>query len=637
MQGAKRWIVWAHDKQPFYVDGTPRRGTLDTPDDIERLATFDDACRAVQASNGRFAGVGFALGPDGAGGHWQGIDLDNVPENQLADLANGLPGYVEMSPSGNGAHAIGYGQHFASLGSNGSGIEAYASGRYFTFTGNTIRDGALVDLAPWVGQYLAPRHTRPAQAAGAASGAGSVYVDPKTVTELRSALNAIPADDYHEWIKIGRCLYELGNVGRELWLSWSQTEPEKWKPADAKKWGTFAGSTAPYQTVFKIAQEHGWVNPASNAAQFPPAAQPVQAQDDDSWLVDVARVVSHPSPSPEFLTQQILPAGQVTLLAGHGGAGKSILMLAWAARAAMGLPFLGKGTTQAPVIFYSGEDEGHIVRFRLSVICEHLNIDPAQLAKNLWVVDATDCPTLYEERYQPGYGTFMAPSLSYTRLQKLGAKVQARYFFIDNASETFDGDEIKRVQTRAFIRCLKFLGKDRGAGVVLGAHVDKQTASSSNGKDRQNYSGNTAWHNSVRSRLYLGEAGDDEPGLVLTHAKSNYGKLAQPIRLIWSQGGLLEQMNTEEAERVKETMDEVRLAELTRAIEALTAEGVDVPIATSGPRTAHHVLSAHPLYPKGMSAKQTNALILTGERARRIRRETYTNEERKQRGRWVLA
>src|SRR5690606_13708107 len=124
-----------------------RRGALDTPEDVAKLGTFDDACRVVSDSNGRFAGVGFALGPDELGGHWQGVDFDKIDARQLNDLANTAPGYLEVSPSGTGLHAIGYGAPFSALGSNDTGIEAYSAGRYFTFTGQQLRDAALTDLA----------------------------------------------------------------------------------------------------------------------------------------------------------------------------------------------------------------------------------------------------------------------------------------------------------------------------------------------------------------------------------------------------------------------------------------------------------------------------------------------------------
>ncbi|MFI4919899.1 MAG: hypothetical protein ACHP65_10135, partial [Legionellales bacterium] len=110
----RRWLLHI-DKIPYYANGYKRYGTLDSPKDREQLINFDEAYAIFSA--GGYTGLGFALGFDDKGGHWQGIDLDDIwhkPElNTLKPH-----GYVESSPSGNGLHAIGYGQAFRSLGSN---------------------------------------------------------------------------------------------------------------------------------------------------------------------------------------------------------------------------------------------------------------------------------------------------------------------------------------------------------------------------------------------------------------------------------------------------------------------------------------------------------------------------------------
>jgi hypothetical protein len=167
MLKAQRWLVWKSiphadpakkpRKVPFYCDGSPRNGTLDTPEDRARLATLDKA-RATLAT-GAYAGLGFALGPDDDGNYWQGIDLDGTDTRPaLAALVSRLPGYVERSPSGTGWHALGIGRDFAALSSNASGIEAYAHGRYFTVTAKEGR-GDLEDIADFVTHILAPLHS----------------------------------------------------------------------------------------------------------------------------------------------------------------------------------------------------------------------------------------------------------------------------------------------------------------------------------------------------------------------------------------------------------------------------------------------------------------------------------------------
>ena len=112
-----------------------------------RLVGYAEA-KAALAARGPEWGLGFALGPDGSssGSCWQGIDLDDIEANGLSDLANEWirgkhadDGYVELSPSGRGMHIIGHGRPFQTLGNNGSGIEAYSSGRFFTVTEKPAR------------------------------------------------------------------------------------------------------------------------------------------------------------------------------------------------------------------------------------------------------------------------------------------------------------------------------------------------------------------------------------------------------------------------------------------------------------------------------------------------------------------
>jgi hypothetical protein len=317
MKAQRRWLVASPDKKPFYINGQMRNGVLDSPADSEQLASYDDAS-AVLAARGEGWHLGFALGPDGTGGHWQGIDLDKVVDNRLADVANTVAGYVEMSPSGTGAHAIGYGRHFVTLGSNGTGIEAYAAGRYFTVTENGIRDGGLVCLAGHVEQVLAPRH-----GAGRTASASTeqVSVDPKTVTELRSALRHMLSDDYDVWYRMGLALKELGDVGRGLWLDWS-AKSEKFNAKQAvKKWDGFEPRGTGYRAVFAEAQKQGWVNPASNAAQPDPVTIDLSAP--PIITLEFAMSSDTATITLEYLLDPFLPAKCVVGAYGRGSTAKS--------------------------------------------------------------------------------------------------------------------------------------------------------------------------------------------------------------------------------------------------------------------------------------------------------------------------
>lgn len=261
---------------PYYVNGKTRQGPLDSPVDRQQLSTFDAAVAVLNGSHGFFSGVGIALGADGCGGYVQGCDLDDIEANGLSDIANHWvrgafagKGYVELSPSGQGLHILGYGDAFPSLAANGSGIEAYADARFFTFTGRpALFDSPCesFDIADFVESHLVPRHRR--QSGVPEGKAAPMFITPQTVSELRSALTYLRSDDRDFWVKIGMALRELGEIGRGLWLDWSQTS-EKFEPRDAAHtWDSFKPHSTGYQAVFAEAQRQGWINPSSNTARI---------------------------------------------------------------------------------------------------------------------------------------------------------------------------------------------------------------------------------------------------------------------------------------------------------------------------------------------------------------------------------
>jgi len=325
MQNAPRWLLWRSmpggrkpRKVPFYTNGTPRNGTLDTPADQAQLVPLPEALHVYNL--GGYTGLGFALGPDGTGGHWQGVDLDNLPERpELQAVA--LPGYTETSPSGRGRHAIGYGRAFVTLGSNTSGVEAYAAGRYFTVTGRDPA-GDLCDLADFVESRLAPMHgtvirppapvmpTEPAEP-----------ITPEGLADLYGALLSMPSEDRSLWVSMGLALKSLGDDGRDLWLAWSACCPEKYDEDDAlATWQSFRPERTGYKAVFAEAQRHGWNNPAAGARAAEVFAAPVASADvpavAPSRSLAVARAVTG-STILDLTLQQELFAGHAYVREGH--------------------------------------------------------------------------------------------------------------------------------------------------------------------------------------------------------------------------------------------------------------------------------------------------------------------------------
>ncbi|SEN09964.1 RecA-family ATPase [Luteibacter sp. UNCMF331Sha3.1] len=637
MRAARRWLLWREEpsdsksrKVPFYTTGVHRHGQLDTAVDTNSLATFDDAVAVLAA--GGYTGLGFALGADGTGNYWQGIDFDDVPNRPaLQLLAEDLPGYVEASPSGRGIHAIGYGKEFAPAGSNGSGIEAYSRGRFFTVTGEGAGLGEPTCLADHVELVLRPIHRAHASQPSVSVTRGEA-VTPQQVAELRSALASIRADDRQVWIENGQRLRSLGDVGRELWISWSQTS-DKWRPADARTWDTLDGSQTSFRAVFAAAQAAGWVNPMSSASAMPAIA----ANDDMPSLkeIDLSALLTASLSPPGFVIEPLIPRRVVTLLGGHGGLGKTMLALVICAHVAAGRGWGPFAIEQGRAVFVSLEDDAPIILFRLRAIIDEYSLPADEVRANLRIFDGTDiAPELMVPHGAGGVVTMRETPL----LGVVSEAVQgADLTIIDNASESFGGNANDPMQVKAFLRRLKAIAMRNDAGLVLLAHVDK--ASAKNGAQGNSYLGTAAWHNSARSRLALVK--DDNGPMELRHEKSNLAAKAQPILLQQARNGVLVPADgggsRESAEALIAAADaDAVYGVLVHAINA----GLTVTAATAGPSTAWHVLASlpelGPQYRNHDGKRRVQAALVKLSRDGRIIRAEFKKPDRHTGTRWEL-
>ena len=108
---------------------------------------------------------------------------------------------------------------------------------------------------------------------------------------------------------------------------------------------------------------------------------------------------------------------------------------------------------------------------------------------------------------------------------------------LDPSADVFAGSENDRSQVRQFITLLRGLAIDANTAVLVASHPSLTGKVTGTG-----LSGTTAWHNSVRARLYLKgiktNSGDEsDPDLrELEVMKSNYGPGGERIRMRWHQG-----------------------------------------------------------------------------------------------------
>jgi AAA domain len=349
--------------------------------------------------------------------------------------------------------------------------------------------------------------------------------------------------------------------------------------------------------------------------------------------VDLSSLGRDAPPAPTSWWGRYLPAGEVTGAGGHGEVGKStVLGIQLGAHLAVGAAFLGHDVRRARVAYYSAEDPPAVVLHRLDKACRIEGLDVDAVRDGFHVLDASEGNgTLFVEQRTAGVrvGTTTA---AYAALTKYVADNEIDVVIVDNTSDVFESDEISRSMVRKFIRSLAQIVRPRGGSVVLLMHVDKSTARGlSSGSD--NYSGSTAWHNSVRSRLFL--KATDEGGLELRHEKCNYGPKHAPIALRWPADGMpeLDRALSPVVQHIADRTDAVALITL---IHEFYGRGEWVATGTSSPSNAARVLSNARSYPKRRKPAEVFEILRDAERHGQLARETYRTNDRKERERWAL-
>jgi len=339
-------------------------------------------------------------------------------------------------------------------------------------------------------------------------------------------------------------------------------------------------------------------------------------------------------PAPEFAVEQLIPVSEVTLLGGHGGAGKSIFALTLAAHFAARTAWAGFEVQGGKALYVSLEDPAEVMRFRLRKIIETHQLPGEEIERSLTILDGSE----------EGDGSLMAEvvtfgrrSLVETETFKELARACAGYslIVIDNASDAFAGDENSRRQVRKFIRALRDIARRENAGLVLLAHIDKTAARY--GANGNSYSGSTAWHNSVRSRLVLL---DGKEGVELRQEKLNLGaRMKDPLALEWENGVLMTR-GILSASDIEGRAEEDKAAVL-EAIRAAIQDGGSVPTARTGPKTTQAVLERYPDLPKNLRGKRGRedfyAALTALQRGGALTIEEYLTPARHTRERFVIA
>lgn len=228
--------------------------------------------------------------------------------------------------------------------------------------------------------------------------------------------------------------------------------------------------------------------------------------------------------APEF--EWLIPhwlSWHPTLLSGPGSIGKSLLAQQLATALATGTPFIGHAAAPLKVLGWFCEDEHDELWRRQERICAAMGL-PLGGMGNL-TIDARY--GLRNELFVTEFGRGMWTGIM-AELASQIEETQADVLILDNIGHIYGGDENNRHMVTMFTNGISGLVTHRKFSTILLGHPAKSAGSE--------YSGSTAWENSVRMRWYMGDKlpdqqdsdEDTEPDTntrYLSKRKSNYTAL----------------------------------------------------------------------------------------------------------------
>ncbi|WP_309082848.1 AAA family ATPase [Chelativorans sp.] len=251
--------------------------------------------------------------------------------------------------------------------------------------------------------------------------------------------------------------------------------------------------------------------------------------------VSASIFASQATPRRSFLDGAALfPCRNVTMLSGDGGTGKSLLALQLAAAVVTGSKWLGIDVETGPVVYLSAEDDLDEMHIRLKDICAAENLSIGRM-KTLELAVLAGRDAVLGTEAQKGGKVEMTPLFDRLRLKL--ARSRPRLLVLDNLADVFAGNENVRPLARQFVSALRGQAIEFDCVVLLLSHPSLSGINSGSGM-----SGNTAWNNSVRSRLYLLREKEkdgaelDPDNRLLQTMKSNYGPSGGQVPLRWQAG-----------------------------------------------------------------------------------------------------
>lgn len=238
-----------------------------------------------------------------------------------------------------------------------------------------------------------------------------------------------------------------------------------------------------------------------------------------------------PAPRHDWIVDGAFLAGTVAMVSGDGGLGKSLLMQQLATAACLGREWVGFKVRPVRTLAIFCEDDRDELHRRQEAINRYYGCSMSDL-EDVSMQDRAGKDSVMV-RFEK-WGSEPKTTDFYRAVENEAEEFGAQIIVLDTRRSIFQGNEIDYQQAAATITTLRRLAIKQQGVVILTDHPSNEGIASGSGM-----SGNRAWSNSVRSRLYLHAAGkkdDERPNeRVLRTVKSNYAPRGK-VELVWRAG-----------------------------------------------------------------------------------------------------
>lgn len=236
-------------------------------------------------------------------------------------------------------------------------------------------------------------------------------------------------------------------------------------------------------------------------------------------------------PRRDWMVENAVLRGNVCLVAGDGGMGKSLVMQQLCTCAALGRPWLGLSCQPGRALFFSCEDDKDELWRRQYDICRSMGVSLGDVGEaGLEIAPRVGYENTLSRLDRKDWR--MVVTDLFTRLAEKCQDLGISYVVIDTATQTFGGNQNDEQQVVQFCNQLRRLAVAIGGCVIITKHPSVAGRALGTGE-----SGSVSWNNSVRSRLYLHR--DKEDRTILKMMKNNYSRIGETIPLRWERGCFL--------------------------------------------------------------------------------------------------